>query len=184
MHLFITRRRSSVRLCCALLAIGACSTTAAATLAVLQPSLPAALQVLQRAGCSVVPEASSARLKELDCRDDRAYFLCGAMQARDTRLDCSIGAGASRLDWEHQDAAAIIVSAAFTATAQAEPCVAWIYPDPGPDKLRYGRLCAARLLDSLGCTAAPDSSAHRSCTAAALPACQALQASSLVEACR
>jgi hypothetical protein len=106
------------------------------------------------------------------------------MQARDARLDCAIGSGASRIDWEHQDAAAIIAAPTFAATLQAEPCAAWIYPDPGPDKLRYGKLCAGRVLGSLDCTASAAAPAHWSCAAAALPACDALRAAGLAEACR
>jgi hypothetical protein len=145
------------------------------------PPLPAALQVLRRLGCDVVPEASSAHLKELQCRDDRAYFLCRAMEKRDRRLDCVIGADVSRVDWTHEDLDAFVLTPAFVETLNTEPCAIWVDLDPRTDFLRYGRLCAAGILKTLGCESGT-AGKHPACAAAA-PACNALKAAAYVDAC-
>ncbi len=156
----------------ALLALAAVGAEAAPAPAALAPRLA----TLAAAGCERVPEASSRDLQEMQCRDDRAFFLCSAMQAQDGRIDCAIDPKASRVD-VLADPAAVIARPDFATTAAAQPCTAWVIPDMTADKRRLGALCANSLLAALHCTDA------RTCSATGRPACEALHAAGYAPAC-
>lgn len=140
------------------------------------PALAPRLATLAAAGCERVPEASSRELQEMQCRDDRAFFLCTAMQAQDGRIDCAIDPAASRVDLQ-ADPAALVASPGFATLAAAQPCTAWVIPDMTADKRRLGALCATSLLATLRCA-----DAH-ACAATGRPACDALYAAGYASTC-
>jgi hypothetical protein len=150
-------------------------------------SLATQLKVLKMIGCEPLPEISSAADEELQCGSDRAFFLCSQMQARDARLNCAIDEASSKVDWSHNDAAALIASPAFAAAVQAEPCVAWFYPEAGKAKQQYGQRCAASLLQTLQCQMdlrpSSQSLPSAACPASAQLACEALRSAGYVAAC-
>ena len=174
------RSRSAMRLSMlagmALLAVAAANGVAAPA----RVALSASVRLLASIGCARVPEASGPDLPELQCADDRAYLLCTAMQAQDHRLDCAIDAAASKVDLA-ADPAVATARPGFARLADAEPCVAWAYPNPGADKRRHGSRCALGILTSLHCTVG--ATGETSCPPAAMLACVALQAASDTEAC-
>ena len=147
----------------ALLALAAAGAEAAPA------ALAPRLATLAAAGCERVPEASSRDLQEMQCRDDRAFFLCSAMQAQDGRIDCAIDPKASRVD-VMADPAIVIARPDFATTAAAQPCTAWVIPDMTADKRRLGALCATSLLAALHCTDAG------ACSTIGQPARDALRA--------
>ena len=163
-----------------LAALGA--TAVCATMALTAPPGPlsASLPSLASIGCARVPEASGPDHVELQCADDRSYFLCTAMQAQDPRLDCAIGIAASKVDLRI-DPAVAVKRAAFAALAENESCIVWAYPDPGADKQRHGSRCALDILTRLHCGVSATGTA--SCPVAATPACAALHAAGYTEAC-
>ncbi len=141
------------------------------------------LQTLATMGCERVPEASSPDAQQLQCKDDRSYFLCTQMQAQDARLNCAIDATASKVDWSRQPTADLIESAAFASAIESEPCLAWVYPDPNEISHRYGQRCATELLRELNCSVSGAPGSSTACPASAKAACVALRDGGYAAAC-